>query len=168
MRNIAILLFDDVEELEFIGPLQVFGTAARLGATCSVAILSDHSPITCRLGTRIDVNKELRSAPPSDLVIVPGGPGAAAVCTDARFLRYLRKPHGLVTAVGTGSRIVAAAGLPIDASVGVDMCSASAGIEIALGLVERLWSARIARAVAALVCSRRTADRLPSGIRGLF
>lgn len=31
MDTIGILVFQDVEELDFVGPLEVFGTAARLG-----------------------------------------------------------------------------------------------------------------------------------------
>jgi len=36
MDEIGILVFNDVEELDFVGPLEVFGTAARLGAKCQV------------------------------------------------------------------------------------------------------------------------------------
>jgi len=41
MDEIGILVFNDVEELDFVGPLEVFGTAARLGAKCQVTITSE-------------------------------------------------------------------------------------------------------------------------------
>jgi transcriptional regulator GlxA family with amidase domain len=36
MKRIGILIFDDVEELDFVGPLEVFGVASELGATLIV------------------------------------------------------------------------------------------------------------------------------------
>lgn len=44
-------MFEDVEELDFVGPLEVFGTAARLGANCQVTIASeDCEPVRARNG----------------------------------------------------------------------------------------------------------------------
>ena len=51
MDAIGIYVFHDVEELDFAGPLEVFGTAARLGADCQVTITSeDGQPVRARNG----------------------------------------------------------------------------------------------------------------------
>lgn len=145
MKRIGILIFDGVEELEFIGPLQVFGTASAVGALCSLSTISDHSPVVCRLGTRVSVSDQVQNAEPYDILIVPGGPGAEAASRNAMLLRYLRLPHGLVAPVCDGSTIVAAAGLPIPHGAAG---ASTSGIDVALQLVERFWGAPIANAVA--------------------
>ena len=42
MIRVGILVFDDVEELDFAGPLGVFGMAARLGADCTTLLVAAH------------------------------------------------------------------------------------------------------------------------------
>jgi len=168
------LLFDDVEELEFIGPIEVFGTAARLGASLSLTTISDHSPVLCRLGTRVEVQQKIHRAGRQDVLIVPGGPGAEAVKTNAAFLRYLRMPHGIIAPVCTGSVLLEAAGISNQYARFIDDCSgsgapSSAGIDVALALVEQICSAQIANAVASIVQRQRPQRRLAcSAVRGLF
>lgn len=174
-KRIGILIFDGVEELEFIGPLEVFGTAERFGANCFVSTISDHSPVVCRHGTRVCVQDQLLDASPLDILIVPGGPGADAASRNAGLLRFVRLPHAIVAPVCAGSIIVAAAGLPANHPLYMDGCSgenapASAGIEIAIALVERMCTERIASAVASSVYRqplRRERYAYPA-VRGLF
>lgn len=168
MRKIGILVFDGVEELEFIGPLQVFGTAARLGADCSVRILSSKSLIRCRLGTRIAVQDLIQSGSLQDVLTIPGGPEATIIAMNPLFLDYVRLPHGIVVPVCSGRTIAAAAGLRINDALCDSKGVATAAIEISLRVVERLWGARVERAVARLLFERRVDSYVPSGVRGLF
>jgi putative intracellular protease/amidase len=168
MKRIGILAFDGVEELEFIGPLQVFGTAARMGADCSVRILSSKSMITCRLGTRVVAQDLIQSGSLQDALIIPGGPGASVITTDPLFLNYVRMPHGIVVPVCSGRTIAVAAGLRINDVLCNSKSVATAAIEISLRVVEMLWSARVQRAVARLLFEGRADSSMPPGVRGLF
>src|SRR5215470_18203733 len=110
MLTIGILLFDDVEELDFAGPYEVFGMAARFGAECRALLIAD-APVRCRYGLRVLPDCSMASAPPLDLLVVPGGLGAR---THARenpaILDFIRAQRGFVASVCTGALILAAAG----------------------------------------------------------
>jgi len=113
MKTVGILVFDDAEELDFVGPLEVFGTAARFGADCEILIVAENTtPIRARNGLRIVPTFAFDNAPPLAILIVPGGLGAR---THARqnqhILQFLRAQKGLVASVCTGALILAEAGL---------------------------------------------------------
>jgi len=113
MKTIGILVFDDAEELDFVGPLEVFGTAARFGADCQILTVAEGTtPIRARNGLVIVPSCSFENAPPLAILIVPGGLGAR---TQARqnqhILQFVRAQKGLVASVCTGALILAEAGL---------------------------------------------------------
>ena len=80
--RVQILLFDDVEVLDFAGPYEVFTTATRVAAramvasqrTFSVACVSrDGGTVRARAGLRVQADHGFEDAPPCDLLLVPGG-----------------------------------------------------------------------------------------------
>jgi len=113
MKTVGILLFDDAEELDFVGPLEVFGTAARFGADCEILIVAENTaPIRARNGLKIVPNCTFESAPLLSILIVPGGLGARTHARqNERILRFVRAQKGLVASVCTGALILAEAGL---------------------------------------------------------
>ena len=77
MRTIGILVFDDVEELDFVGPLEVFGTAARFGGDCRAIVIAEfRSPVRCRNGLVVVPERAIDDVGRLDLLLVPGGLGA--------------------------------------------------------------------------------------------
>jgi len=178
MIRVGILVFDDVEELDFVGPLEVFGAAAVAGADCEVLTVAPHATaVTCRHGLRMIPGYTFEDVPALDVLIVPGGLGAR---THARgnphILEFVRKHSGFLASVCTGSLILAAAGIldgqeatthhsafdalrafrQIKVREGVRMtigehvatsAGVSAGIDLAIALVEKLWGAELARTV---------------------
>jgi transcriptional regulator GlxA family with amidase domain len=113
MKTVGILVFGDAEELDFVGPLEVFGTAARFGADCQVLTVAEGTtPIRARNGLSIVPSCTFENAPPLAILIVPGGLGAR---THARqnqhILQFVRAQKGLVASVCTGALILAEAGL---------------------------------------------------------
>jgi transcriptional regulator GlxA family with amidase domain len=113
VETIEILVFEDVEELDFVGPLEVFGTAARLGADCQVTITSeDGKPVRGRNGLKIIPDCPFDSLPPPAMLIVPGGLGARTHArANPRILQLVRAQTGIVASVCTGALILAAAGV---------------------------------------------------------
>ena len=113
MGTVGIIVFDDVEELDFVGPLEVFGVAGRLGADCRPLLIAEGpGMIACRYGLRLEPHATFRTCPRLDLLIVPGGPGAR---THARenlaILDFVRRHESSVASVCTGALVLASAGL---------------------------------------------------------
>ena len=70
----GILLFDEAEELDFTGPLEVFGMARQDGDRV-VTIAERPDPVRANLGLRVVPDHTLADAPPLDVLVVPGGMG---------------------------------------------------------------------------------------------
>ena len=81
-RNVAILIFDEVEVLDFAGPFEVFGVA-RLddgSAPFNVFTVAETAaPVTARNGLSINPHYSLDACPKIDLLVVPGGYGTRAL-----------------------------------------------------------------------------------------
>ncbi|WP_340380291.1 DJ-1/PfpI family protein [Streptomyces sp. SS7] len=118
--TIGVLLFDDVEELDVVGPWEVLGFWASHIATSSVRVVA--------LGPRVGVvrgskglgmvaDHAMDEALPLDLLVHPGGNGTRGLVKDAAHLEWLRGLHErgtVVASVCTGSLVLAAAGLLAD------------------------------------------------------
>lgn len=116
IKEVGILIFDDVEELDFVGPWEVFGMAARLepGSVHVQLIGKDRGSVRAVYGLRTEVDVALPDAPPLDLLIVPGGRGARIAMGDDDILEFVRRTSvrgGVVGSVCTGALILGAAGL---------------------------------------------------------
>ncbi|MEM6597552.1 MAG: DJ-1/PfpI family protein, partial [Cyanobacteria bacterium P01_C01_bin.69] len=76
-RNIAILIFDDVEVLDFAGPFEVFSiTGKRDNADpFNVYTVAEKAPVLARNQLSINPHYLLSDCPTPDILIVPGGGG---------------------------------------------------------------------------------------------
>src|SRR6266699_3946118 len=80
--TVGILIFDDVEVLDFCGPFEVF-SVARPGGEHSdesrlfnvVTIAEEERIITCRGGLLVKPHTTIENHPPLDILVVPGGLG---------------------------------------------------------------------------------------------
>ncbi|MFO7834141.1 MAG: DJ-1/PfpI family protein [Halohasta sp.] len=71
--QIAIIVFDGVDELDAIAPFEVFDNARQAGAGLDVRLCSlDSAEITASHGLRLGVDHRLADLDP-DLLVVPGG-----------------------------------------------------------------------------------------------
>ena len=113
MKTIGILIFDDVEELDFAGPYEVFGMAARFGADCrTLLIAEERREIKCRHGMRVVPDSSIDEAPALDILIVPGGLGARTHArSNPKILDFVRRQTHTVASVCTGALILSNAGL---------------------------------------------------------
>ena len=116
-RNVAILIFDDVELLDFCGPYEVFSVAASRNSpppfrVCTLAVKP--GPVIARNGLSINANYGLHDCPPPDLLVIPGGQGTRPLLKDEALLGWLREQDArseLTLSVCTGSLLLARAGL---------------------------------------------------------
>jgi len=111
----GILLFDDVEELDFVGPWEVFTTAAKLNEGDRVlTVAAESRPIICAKRLRVLPDTTFADAPPLDVVLVPGGMGTRRAVEDATLIDWLRQVGQSctwITSVCTGALLLHAAGL---------------------------------------------------------
>lgn len=80
MRNVAVLIFDDVEVLDFAGPFEVFSVTGKQDGLnpFNVYTVAERSPISARNGLSINPHYTLEACPTPDILIVPGGGGYRA------------------------------------------------------------------------------------------
>jgi len=112
---IGILLFDGVEELDAVGPWEVFrvAEAARPDALHCFTVAETAAAVTCANGMRILADHDLASAPAIDVIVVPGGEGTHRVIANPALLDWIRETAAScrwVTSVCTGARVLLAAG----------------------------------------------------------
>lgn len=89
--TVGIVLFDGVEELDFVGPWEVFTMAKLIGGSVDAFTVGwPDKPIACAKGLQVIADHALSEAPPADLVIVPGGKGTRPLAKDETFLAALR------------------------------------------------------------------------------
>ena len=108
-KKVAILIFDGVEIIDYTGPYEVFG-AARFEVYTVAASLD---PVTTAMGMTVVPKYTLATAPPPDVLVVPGG-GVRAARDSAPTLKWVtetarRAEHTM--SVCNGAFILASAGL---------------------------------------------------------
>jgi transcriptional regulator GlxA family with amidase domain len=122
-RNVGILIFPDVEILDFCGPFEVFASATLPAQTdggpemrlFEVFTIAERSKlVACRGGLLVQPNHTLDEHPPLDLVVIPGGYGTRREQENPVILDWiarLRRTGALTTSVCTGAFLLGAAGL---------------------------------------------------------
>jgi transcriptional regulator GlxA family with amidase domain len=118
MQAIGLLAYDDMQALDLVGPLDVFGAAnARAIAEppyCLHVIGLDGRAVRAENGLVVAPEHDLDDAPPLDTLLIPGGAGSRAVNADMRLRGWLRERAPTtrrVVSVCTGIYILAATGL---------------------------------------------------------
>lgn len=115
---VGILLFDDVEVLDFAGPYEVCsGTLDPAGEPyVRVVSVGTAAEVRCRGGLLVRPHHTLADCPPLDALIVPGGPSADERTQEQDdlilpFLRHRATTTGTLASVCTGAFLMARAGL---------------------------------------------------------
>ncbi|OLF09420.1 thiamine biosynthesis protein ThiJ [Actinophytocola xinjiangensis] len=117
MRHIGILLFDNVEELDAVGPWEVLAYWCKRFPEDGWAVhtLSRNGGVVhCSKGMDVLAQHSFADAPASEILIHPGGAGTRPLLTDPDHLDWVRAQRAtvpLMASVCTGSMVYAAAGL---------------------------------------------------------
>lgn len=77
LKNVAVLIFNDVEVLDFAGPFEVFSITGKRdnSSPFNVYTVAETTPILARNALSINPHFTLDNCPPPDILIVPGGGG---------------------------------------------------------------------------------------------
>jgi transcriptional regulator GlxA family with amidase domain len=136
-RNLVILLFNDVEVLDFCGPFEVFSVASHLVDPVPfnvVTVAENTGPVIARNGLSVNPLYGLGDCPQPDVLIVPGGQGTRTQMHNPVLIDWIKATAGkceLVLSVCTGALMLAKAGL----LSGLDVTTHAASIEALRELV---------------------------------
>ena len=116
-KNVAILVFPDVEVLDFAGPFEVFAVTDELRGydtfhTFTVAV--SPGTVRARNGLKLVPDFTPENCPPPHVLIVPGGFGTRALLQQPALLEWLRiraRDAELVMSVCSGALVLAKLGL---------------------------------------------------------
>lgn len=113
--RIGILIFDDAEELDFVGPWEVFKMAreAEPKEFELLLVAEKETPVRCRGGMRVLPDVTTANAPALDVILVPGGQGTRREVENQALLAWIAKTAKSaqwVTSVCTGAMLLTAAG----------------------------------------------------------
>jgi len=191
MKTVTMLLYEGVDEMDFCGPLEVLASCRKVvdgkrtdkPAFLVETIAARIGSIRCAHGVQVLPDKSVTQALESDIVLVPGGPGARQdSAVSSLLLEYLAKATAtaeLIASVCTGAFIVARTGIAdgrrlathhaaseelarqyprihvvtgqrvvTDGNDLISSAGISAGIDLALALVERYEGREAARMTA--------------------
>ena len=116
-HNTAILLFDDVEVLDFAGPFEVFSVTNELKNYSVLKVYTvarEKLPVKARNGLTVIPDYSISDSPRTDILIVPGGIGTRAVLDQPDVIAWIKESaiHSeKVLSVCTGALLLAKAGL---------------------------------------------------------
>lgn len=116
-RNLAILIFDDVEVLDFCGPFEVFSVANRFTDPPAFNVLTvaeKARPILTRNGLSVNPHHHLADCPAPDLLLVPGGLGTRREIHNPALIDWIKRTAAeaeMVLSVCTGALLLAKAEL---------------------------------------------------------
>ncbi|MCG5514554.1 MULTISPECIES: DJ-1/PfpI family protein [unclassified Ectothiorhodospira] len=119
---VGILVYDQVEVLDFAGPFEVFSTTrldeARRAETDSpfdIRLIAEHKQvITTAGGMMVVPHHDFDDCPDLNILVVPGGRGARREISNIRLMEWLREQSdglSLLAGVCTGSMLLGQAGL---------------------------------------------------------
>lgn len=110
-KVVGIVLYPDFEVLDVFGPLEMWAYVPEFQV---VMIAETAGPVRSYQGVSTVADYSFASAPPVDILMVPGGVGTRAQLTNPAMLDYIRRQHArttYTTSVCTGSALLAKAGI---------------------------------------------------------
>jgi transcriptional regulator GlxA family with amidase domain len=121
-KRVGIVVFPDVEVLDFCGPFEVF-SVTRLDESrrreepspFEVLLVAERpEPVVATGGLKVIPDVTLESCPPLDILVVPGGWGTRTEIKNGRLLAWIAERARQVetlTSVCTGSMLLGQVGL---------------------------------------------------------
>ena len=110
--NVGFVIFPDLTQLDFTGPLQVL---ARLPQSATHIIAKSEAPVPSDCGLSLLPTRTFANCPRLDLICIPGGVsgvvGAIGDRETIEFIRLQASTAKYVTSVCTGAIILGVAGL---------------------------------------------------------
>lgn len=116
-RRVAVLLFDNVEVMDFAGPFEVFAVTGQRNGQAPFDVFTvarQNRPVLARNNLSINPDYGFRDCPTPDILVVPGGFGTRREKHNDTVLDFVRSTSASaekVLSVCTGALLLAGAGL---------------------------------------------------------
>jgi transcriptional regulator GlxA family with amidase domain len=116
-HSVGILIFDEVEVLDFAGPFEVFSVTGRrrkLEPFDVFTVAERSGPVSARNGLSVNPRYTFADSPHIDILLVPGGYGTRREMRNPVMLEWVSRTGrdaGLLLSVCTGALVLGAAGL---------------------------------------------------------
>lgn len=127
MKTIGIFIFNDAEELDFVGPYEVFTMINTIlqyrgkpDAVKVILISQDGKDVTGKKGMRVGAHAAMTDINALDVICIPGGFGSRELINNETVIHWIQAIAPTcewVTSVCTGSFILAKAGLTKDKKI---------------------------------------------------
>jgi transcriptional regulator GlxA family with amidase domain len=113
--RIGILIFDGAEELDFVGPYEVFTMARQMTPDALEVLLvaERDAPVACAKGMRVLPHATTANCGTLDVLLIPGGQGTRREVDNKPLLDWIAATAATArwtTSVCTGALLLAAAG----------------------------------------------------------
>jgi transcriptional regulator GlxA family with amidase domain len=114
--NLGIVVFNEVEELDFVGPWEMFSLWKKYadGPENCILVGQTLAPIMCAKSMSINPHASFADCPPLDYLLVPGGQGTRTEVGNPALIDFISKQARhckAVLSVCTGAFVLHAAGL---------------------------------------------------------
>ena len=110
--NIGFVIFPDLTQLDFTGPLQVL---SRVPQSAAHIVAKSSAPVPSDCGLGLVPTHTFADCPPLDLICIPGGSeGVAGIIKDGETIEFVRRQAAVakyITSVCTGAFVLGVAGL---------------------------------------------------------
>ena len=118
-KTVGILLFNEVEVLDFAGPYEVFSIATARDKQnklfCVKTVAETKKTISARNGLKVTPDYDFLDCPKLDILIIPGGYGAEEIeIHNKKLLTWIKEraaDTSIVASICTGAFLLAEAGL---------------------------------------------------------
>ncbi len=116
-RNVAILIFEGVEILDFAGPYEVFATTRQYDPEPPFyvyTVAEKAGLVSARNHLIVNPNFTLDDCPTPDIVLIPGGRGTRTIIHNQVLLDWVKQVNAmteLTLSVCTGALVLGKAGL---------------------------------------------------------
>lgn len=117
MRKVAILIFDEVEVLDFCGPFEVFAVTGAYNQDKPFDVFTvaeKASPLMARNGLSVNPNFSFADCPQAAILVIPGGYGTRPLLQNQTVLNWINGQAAkaeMIMSVCTGSLLLGKAGL---------------------------------------------------------
>lgn len=116
MLTIGVLLFPQVEELDFVGPFEVLSYINKIRpASTKVLLIAEAAELVEAFnGMRVIPDVTMATCPQLDIIVVPGGKGRYVAMKNTAIQEFIQRQAQkakYITSVCTGAFLLAEAGL---------------------------------------------------------
>ncbi|MGE0601625.1 MAG: DJ-1/PfpI family protein [Dehalococcoidia bacterium] len=115
-KSVAFVLFEGAEELDFVGPWEVFTmvNAVAPGEVGAFTVAERAGLVRCAKGLQVVADHSFEDCPPADIVLVPGGMATRTEVDNPAMISFLAKMDAQAeysTSVCTGALLLERAGV---------------------------------------------------------